>query len=94
MGQLLRELSRYVEFDDASKVEALFQTALDGRNLLMDHFFLDSKDLLSLEEGRMDLLSEVVAIERILEEGRIAINAMRISMCEALDVPDEYLDKQ
>lgn len=82
MGQLLRKLLRYVRLEDDSEVKKRFQAALAGRNFLMHHFFIERNHLLGFEEGRMRLLVDILAIERILEAGRVTINALRIAMCE------------
>ena len=89
MGQLLRRVGQHVTINDNS-VEERFSTALIERNYLIHRFFLERNPLLASSEGRMQLLSELVGIEANLESCRVTINAMRIAMCDALGIEDEW----
>ena len=89
MGQLLRKVGQHVTISDNS-VEEGFSTALMDRNYLIHRFFLERNPLLGSSEGRMQLLSELVGIEANLERCRVMINAMRIAMCKALGIEDEW----
>ena len=68
----------------------VLDSALERRNYLMHAFFLERGDELRSQEGRMGLLQEIVSIERLLDTARITVNAMRIAMCEALNVADPF----
>jgi hypothetical protein len=89
MGTLLREMEKYVSFDD-SAVEDRLDGALDRRNHLMHAFFLERGGALKSEDGRLNLLRELTSTEAVLDSARITVNAMRIAMCEALNVPDPF----
>jgi hypothetical protein len=89
MGWLLREMQKYVTLSDPVVAERL-DSALDRRNYLMHAFFLERGDRLKSEVGRMDLLRELVATERLLDNARITVNAMRIAICRTLSVPDPF----
>lgn len=89
MGQLLGKVRRFVELSDES-IEKGFTTALHDRNYLIHRFFLERNSDLELTEGRMKLLYELNQIERNLDKSRVAINAMRIAMCETLGIEDEW----
>ena len=89
MGQFLRRVRKHVTINDNS-VEEGFSTARDERNYLIHRFFLERNQLLDSSEGRMQLLSELMNTEANLERCRVTINAMRIAMCEALEIKDEW----
>ncbi len=89
MGQLLKKVRQRVTINENS-VEEGFLTVLDQRNYLVHRFFLERNSRLESTEGRMELLSELVGIERNLEGCRVIINAMRIAMCKALDIKDDW----
>jgi hypothetical protein len=83
LGTLLREFSRYVTIEDP-KVVGFLEMALERRNFLMHHFFREREDRLRLEKDRMDLLSELVGIDRVLEKAATIIRGMRIAVTEAI----------
>lgn len=83
MGQLIRELNKHVTFPE-SNVPDSFESALSSRNFLMHHFFVERNSKLATEEGRFELLRELVTIEQDLDRCRIMINAMRIAVCRTL----------
>ena len=87
MGRLLHKVSQHVAIDD-SAVEEGFNRALEERNYLIHRFFLERSSELNSTEDRMQLLSDLVSIEANLERCRVLINAMRIAMCETLDIRD------
>ena len=89
MGGLLKRIRRHVTINDDS-VEEGFSSALKERNYLVHRFFLERDPQLRSTEGRMELLSELIAIENNLERCRIMINAMRIAMCESLGIQDDW----
>ncbi len=89
MGWLRREIRKHTTINDDS-VEKRFSDALAERNFLIHRFFLERNPLLASREGRMQLLAELVDIEANLEHCRVTINAMRIAMCEALGIEDEW----
>ena len=88
MGELLRKVGKHVTTN--SSVAKRFSTALKKRNFLIHRFFLERAPLLKSSEGRLQLLSELVAIDANLEDSRVTINAMRIAMCETLGIKDEW----
>lgn len=83
MGSLLRELSNYVTIQEESVARNLDE-ALKLRNFLMHNFFIARGQSLKSEEGRLSLLTELVEIERMLEQSCVITNAMRIAMCQTL----------
>ena len=89
MGQLLAKVRKYVNFDDDS-IERMFTAALEERNNLIHSFFLERDPLLGSAEGRMELLSDLVRIGMDLDRCRVAVNAMRIAMCEAVGIKDDW----
>ena len=89
MGRLLTKVRKYVNFDDDS-IERMFATALEERNSLIHSFFIDRDPLLGSAEGRMELIADLVRIGMDLDRCRVAINAMRIAMCEAIGIKDDW----
>jgi len=73
LGTLLREFSKYVTIQDPNVVGFL-EMALEKRNFLMHHFFLD----------RMELLSELTGIDNLLEQAATITRAMRIAMSRVI----------
>jgi hypothetical protein len=92
LGALIRELEKQISFEDHMPSEVL-STALESRNFLMHHFFLDRNQQLADESGRFGLLSERLSIQSQLDAGRILVNAMRIAVCGALRLEDPYADE-
>jgi hypothetical protein len=93
MGQLIHEMQKHIEFSDP-KMSDRFELALQKRNFLMHHFFLEQGGKLKTQDGRMALLAELSSVDQMLEDGRVIMNAMRIAMCRTLGVEDTDLDKQ
>lgn len=89
MGQLLDKFGRHITIEDKS-IEEGFATALRERNYLAHHFFLERNSALESNEGRRQLLSELTRTEANLDRCRVAINAMRIAMCKALGIEDDW----
>ena len=89
LGSLIKELEKHVTLNDPRPPE-LLSAALESRNFLMHHFFLERDLQLADEPGRFALLSELLAIEGLLNNGRVLVNAMRIAVCRTLDVEDPY----
>jgi len=83
LGTLLREFSKYVTIGDP-KVAGFLEMALEKRNFLMHHFFREREGRLRLKKDRMALLSELVGIDRILEEAATIIRGMRIAVSRAI----------
>jgi len=83
LGTLLREFSKYVTIEDP-KVVGFLEMALEKRNFLMHHFFRAREERLRLKKDRMDLLSELTGIDRILEEAATIIRGMRIAVSRAI----------
>jgi hypothetical protein len=91
MGQLLKEFKNHVKVGDVT-VAAFLDAALEKRNFLMHHFFRDRQAMFNGEKGRMELLRELVEIDKHLETATTVINAMRLAMCEALDCSEKVGD--
>ena len=89
MGHLLDKVKTHVKIDDDS-IEQSFSIALEERNQLIHRFFIEYDHLLGSTEGRMELLSRLTRIEMNLDRCRVAINAMRIAMCEAAGIKDNW----
>jgi hypothetical protein len=83
MGALLTEFKKYVTISDVKVVE-LMDFALKKRNFLMHQFFRDRKDKFSIEQGRMEMLVELVSISNSLEQAMKITNGMRVALLEAL----------
>jgi len=83
LGTLLREFSKYVTIEDP-KIVGFLEIALEKRNFLMHHFFREREGKLRLKKDRMDLLSELTGIDRMLEEAATIIRGMRIAVSRAI----------
>jgi hypothetical protein len=81
LGMLLREFSKHVKISDP-KVGAFLEMALTKRNFLMHHFFREKRFTLRSQEDRMELISELVGIERLLSQAATLIRAMGIALSE------------
>lgn len=88
MGQLLRELSKYVTIEDSEATTDL-DDSLEQRNFLMHRFFLVKMNEFETEEGRLGLIKELLAIESVLDRSRIRLNAMRIAMYRTLEIAED-----
>lgn len=91
MGYLIKQVKHRVRFDD-DLIEEGFSIALDKRNYLIHRFFLERNEEFKSTEGRLRLLSELVAIEQVLDRCRAMVNAMRIAMCRTLEIEDPWAD--
>ena len=91
MGYLIKQVRHRVRFDD-DLIEEGFSIALDKRNYLIHRFFLERNGEFKSTEGRLRLLSELVAIEQVLDRCRVMVNAMRIAMCRTLEIEDPWAD--
>jgi hypothetical protein len=89
MGSLIKEMSKHVTISDPD-ISGFFEQALAARNFLMHHFFLERDEKLRTKEGRLELLSELLRIQRQLNNARTAINAMRLALCEKLGIDSEF----
>lgn len=89
MGQLLHRVRQYVTTNSDS-IEKDFTAALEQRNYLIHRFFLERAREVSSGEGRLRLLSELLRMQARFERCRVAIDAMRIAMCDALGVEDQW----
>jgi len=89
MGSLIVNLEKLVKFN-TTFVPDTFNQVLKDRNFLMHHFFLERAPELATTEGRMELLSELIAIEGRLELARVMIDAIRVALCEAMNIGAEY----
>ncbi|HJP93532.1 MAG TPA: hypothetical protein VJ875_16350 [Pyrinomonadaceae bacterium] len=94
LGTLLREFSKYVTIQDPNVVGFL-EMALEKRNFLMHHFFRQREGKLRLERDRMELLSELTAIDNILDQAATITRAMQIAMSRATSThkPDDELER-
>ncbi len=89
LGALIRELEKRVRFHQQQPSD-LLADALESRNFLMHHFFLERGEQFDSQAGRFSLLSELLTIQKRLDNGRVVVNAMRIALCEALGIEDPH----
>jgi hypothetical protein len=83
LGALLKKFSQYVTIKDANVVQ-LLELALDRRNFLMHHFFRERSTKLQSEQNRMRLLSELVSIDRLLQEAATIVRGMGVAFSQAI----------
>lgn len=83
MGALLTEFKKFVKVNN-DKVVNLMDVALQDRNFLMHHFFRERNEKFGTEQGRMEMLRELVSIDNELRTARDITNGMRVALCEAL----------
>ncbi len=84
MGALLRALTEYVTVSDTTITERMTE-AVQKRNFLIHDFFLQRRERFSSEQGRMNMLTELLAIERELEQATDLTNGMRVALCRVLE---------
>ena len=92
MGNLLHELKSRVKFKEGDTKERM-EAALKIRNFLMHRWFIERQAAFKDEAGRMALLRELVAMERLLDSERVMANAMRIALCQTLSIEDVWYPK-
>ncbi|HEY4354685.1 MAG TPA: hypothetical protein VGN16_02980 [Acidobacteriaceae bacterium] len=85
MGQLLHRLKKVVTFPDDTYTD-YFLEALGRRNFLMHKYFLERNHMFATEASRFEALAELATMENVFNRARIAINAMRIALCETLNI--------
>lgn len=88
MGRLLTEFRKYVTIDDNS-VEQCMSSALKKRKFLVHHFFRIRQEKFHTEKGRMELLAELVEIQRELERATNLTNGIRVAVSEQLGSKNE-----
>ena len=88
IGRLLAEIRKIVTIDD-NTVEECMDSALTKRNFLIHHFFRQRNEKFLTENGRMEMLRELVAIESELKLATDLTNGMRVAVSTALGLSDE-----
>ena len=81
IGSLLKEFKGYVTISDRT-VEQFLNNARKKRNFLIHHFLRQRRDRFDTEQGRMEMLAELVSIEKELKIATRLINGMRIAVSE------------
>lgn len=83
LGTLLHDFKKLVTINN-DKVAGSLDTALKKRNFLMHHFFRERQKKFSSEQGRMEMLVELVSIDKELIRAMELTGGMRVALCEAL----------
>jgi alpha-galactosidase/6-phospho-beta-glucosidase family protein len=83
MGALLKEVRKSVAFNEEAIDKKLDET-LRKRNFLIHRFFLERAEKLDSQDGRMELLRELVQIEQDLETARGWIAGLRVAMVQTI----------
>jgi hypothetical protein len=83
IGTLIGELKKYVRFSD-ERIGDWLESARQNRNFLTHDYFLEREKKLASEQGRMEMLAELVAIDRHLERAAVLMRAMRLALTRAL----------
>lgn len=91
IGSLLKEFKKHVTVSD-STIKQFLDNARDKRNFLIHHFFRQRQAKFDTEKGRMEMLAELVSIEKELEMATKLTNGMRIAVSERLDLQHENED--
>src|SRR5207244_1595834 len=84
MGQLLREIQKYVKTDSA-KVDQCFEQALRDRNFLMHRYFREREQGFNKKATRFKMMRELVQIGNVQEQAATLMRAMRIAFSNALE---------
>ena len=92
IGLLLQEFEKYVTVSD-STINELLKNARKRRNFLIHHFFRERQEKFKTEKGRMEMLRELVDIEKELEMAAKLINGIRVAVSERLNLQHENEDK-
>ena len=85
MGALLSEFRKYVTIHD-NTIEQYLDNALKKRNFLIHHFFGQREKKFQTEKGRIEMLKELVGIQKELERATDLTNGMRVALSEAVSV--------
>jgi hypothetical protein len=88
MGVLLGEVGKHVRFHE-NRIDLKLQKALERRNFLMHHFFLERDEGFKTRNGRERLLRELVGIEEELDTVRGWIAGLRVAMEETISNPSK-----
>ena len=91
MGALLTELQKHITID-ATWVSNCLRVALEKRNFLIHSYFLEREAKFRTEAGRLEMLRELVSIEKAIEKATDITNGMRIALCEALELDESQTD--
>ena len=83
IGALLQELRKYVTIND-DMIEQSLHNALQKRNFLIHDFFLQREEQFRAEEGRIEMLKELVGMGIELQRATDVINGMRVALLDAL----------
>ena len=84
MGALLTDFRKHVKINDDAISESLSH-ALLKRNFLIHRYFRERQDKFGTEQGRMEMLKELVGIEHVMRKATDVTNGMRVALCEALE---------
>ena len=84
MGVLLTDFQKHVKINDASVIASL-SDALQKRNFLIHRYFRERQNKFGDEQGRLEMLAELVAIGQLLGRAEVLMTAMRYALCQALE---------
>ena len=87
MGTLLMEFKKHVKIND-DKIASQMDAALQKRNFLMHHFFRERNERFDTEQGRMEMLKELVGVDSELRMAKDMTNGMRVALCRTLNYND------
>ena len=88
IGALLQEFRNYVTVND-DKIEQSLHNALEKRNFLIHGFFRQREGKFRSKEGRIEMLAELIDIEKELKRATDVVNGMRVALLDALDLKSE-----
>ena len=84
MGALLADFKKHLKVSDEA-VSASLRDALRKRNFLIHRYFRDRQTKSESEQGRLNMLAELVEVGEVLKKATVLTNAMRIALCSALE---------
>ena len=83
MGTLLNDIRKNVTFSEKA-INVKLNHAIERRNFLIHHFFLDRGEKFNSVSGRMELLQELLTIGEELQTARGWIGGLRIALLETV----------
>lgn len=84
LGRLLVQFGKKVKISDP-RILLLLETAVEKRNFLAHHFFLERINLLADEEGRFSMMRELTEMQALFKEAGTLMRAMGTVLEEVLD---------
>jgi len=84
LGRLLKRFNSKVKVSDPG-IPKLLEDAVEKRNFLAHHFFLEREHLIAEEPGRFSLLSELAEMDELFEKAGNLTRAMGIVLEEVIE---------